>query len=985
MSRCCALASLVALACSGFGWAAEVIVVRQIQETPTRWTTQRTIDESIEKVRRRLQAVGISSLTVDDTRLDAAALADGKVAILPHNPTLPEGLAGELAAFVGRGGKLVCFYHADAALRPLLGIESLTYRGGEDFPKVSHVGFASASLPGAPARMGQASWNINEPRLLPGGAGTKVAGTWLDGAGRDTRIPALTVHPNGAFFSHVYLDEDPSAGGPFFLALLGRYLPGLWPRAVEAQLSQVAVFAGIPDLSTLARRVAESGSREADAALATASRRLHDARRLLAANQSAEALVAAQEAVAAGEDAFLASLPSRQGELRGAWIHSAYGIPEWGWDRTVRVLAENGFNAIFVNLCWGAVADYRSEVLPVHPEVAPRGDQMEACLAACRKHGVALHVWRVNWNMGHRTPQNIKDRMVAEGRTQQTLDGKPSNYLAPHIEENFVLERDAMLEIVRRYPVDGIHFDYIRYPGADCDFSDSARAAFAAWLGREEIEGWPQSGAVGGALRGEYNEWRRGNISRLVEAVAVEARRLRPDLQISAAVFGAWDSTGNSIAQDTVAWLRQGWLDFVCPMNYTNSNAGLERLLRMQEPLTPAGIPLYVGLGSWQHESPARTAEQIEIVRRLGGDGFICFAHNLRFAETTLPALAKGVTREPVTGLQPHQSISGTFSLPEAGPDLGGAFRVGDELAFTLTMPPEVASFAPEVAVLVDGHARSMDGRLRIRARGRELRVEVRPALAGYCRIEVAGMWRGAGRQAQDQPFLIRSRSVRVLSMDEAEARLVRQRPPVFRETGGLRVGVWQDEAYGAAPILAHLQQTEGIDAAPLWNLERDSLAACQVVVLCQPRVRRELFRDEAAMREVTRFVERGGGLLALHALVGIRGYLPPVPAVATGGEALAGSTWQAAGYHAITRDLDRRQTYVSTFTDRIGVVPGARGRIIARTPEGEPVLVAGLASRGRYVACGLGIGIGRGDTDVPLSSAEAVLLEGMVRWLGNR
>ena len=48
-------------------------------------------------------------------------------------------------------------------------------------------------------------------------------------------------------------------------------------------------------------------------------------------------------------------------------------------------------------------------------------------------------------------------------------------------------------------------------------------------------------------------------------------------------------------------------------------------------------------------------------------------------------------------------------------------------------------------------------------------------------------------------------------------------------------------------------------------------------------------------------------------------------------------------------------------------------------------MVAAGLSSRGRYAACGLGLGIGPGDKDVTLSPAEAVLLEGMLRWLGNR
>lgn len=974
----------IMMALSLCGRGGEVVLVRQIQETPTRWTTQSSIDQSVDKVRRRLTAVGVVASTVDDKALDAAALTDCRVALLPYNPDLPTAAAEALAGFVKRGGKLVCFYHADGILLPLLGLRGLTYRGGDDLPKLARVRFAPGVLPGAPPTFAQASWNLNEPALLPGKDGARVAATWLDASGQDTGLVALTAHPNGVFFSHVYLDEDPAAGGEFLLAALGTCLPDLWQRAVEARLAQVAMFSEIHGLPELGRAVAAADRREAEQAFTLANRRNDEARRLLAAGQPAQALAAAQAAVAAANAAFLASRPSRAGELRGAWIHSAYGVADWGWDRTVKVLADNGFNALFVNLCWGAVADYQSEVLPVHPDVAVKGDQMAACLAACQKYGIALHVWKVNWNMGHRTPQAIKDQMIAAGRTQVDLAGKPSPFLAPHIEANFALERDAMLEIVRRYPVAGIHFDYIRYPGADCDFSDSARGSFTTWLG-QDVPGWPKSCAIGGPLRKKYNEWRRGNINRLVQTVSEEAHRLRPDIQVSAAVFGAWDSTPESIAQDTVTWLRQGWLDFVCPMDYTTSNEGLERLLRIQEPLTPPGVPLYVGIGSWQHDSPVRTAEQIEIVRRLGGDGFVCFAHNQRFAEETLPALAQGITRETAPEAAPESLLPAVFGVPEPGDDLGGTFRVGDALVFTLSLSAAASRFEPHVVVLVDGYPRNLGDRLRLRVRRRELRVELRPPEAGAYRLEVSGTWYGTERRPEPQSFRFRSRSVDVLSPEAAEAMLAKQRPPVFAGNGGIRVAVWQDDAYGAGPILAQLAGTPGVDAASLWNLKRESLAACQVVVLCQPRVRTELFKDEEVVRELARFVDRGGGLMTTHALVGTRDYLPPVPAVATGGERLPGSTWQAAGYHAITQGLDRHQVFVSTFPDRIGLVAGDRGRVVLRTPEGVPVLVAGPSGKGRYAACGLGLGIGKGDLDIPLLPAETTLLIGGVRWLAGR
>jgi hypothetical protein len=146
--------------------------------------------------------------------------------------------------------------------------------------------------------------------------------------------------------------------------------------------------------------------------------------------------------------------------------------------------------------------------------------------------------------------------------------------------------------------------------------------------------------------------------------------------------------------------------------------------------------------------------------------------------------------------------------------------------------------------------------------------------------------------------------------------------------------------------------------------------------------VRLDLFKSKDTVDELRRFVERGGGLVTNHALVGVRGFLPPIPEVATGGKQVEGGTWKATGYHAVTRTLDRRQTYTSTFPDRISVEVGRQGRVIASTPEGDPIVVIGHYGRGRYMACGLGMGIGKGDGDAPVSEAEAKLLVGAIPWL---
>ena len=95
----------------------------------------------------------------------------------------------------------------------------------------------------------------------------------------------------------------------------------------------------------------------------------------------------------------------------------------WTGTRPSRPWPDNGCNAIFPNMLWGGVAYYKSAVLPVAPEVKDKGDQIELCLAACRKHGVQCHVWKVNWNMGGHVPKEFVAKMKEQGRTQVRFDG----------------------------------------------------------------------------------------------------------------------------------------------------------------------------------------------------------------------------------------------------------------------------------------------------------------------------------------------------------------------------------------------------------------------------------------------------------------------------------------------------------------------------------------------------------------------------------
>ena len=357
------------------------------------------------------------------------------------------------------------------------------------------------------------------------------------------------------------------------------------------------------------------------------------------------------------------------GELRGAWIHSPTGIEDKrGWDATVRTLAENGYNALFANFAWAGCADYPSGVVEPHPSLYDKDgnchDRLQECLEACRKYGVQLHVWIVVCNLGHRTPERVRCQFVEEGRLQLNSDGEASTYLAPHQEVNKILLRDLATEVVSRYPVDGVHLDYVRYPGSKFDFSPSARAAFEQSLGRPVAQ-WPQDCQAGGKDFDAFQQWRRDNITELVRLIRRAIKAIRPEIQFTAAVYGYWPGARNGIAQDAAYWVDEGLVDALCPMNYSKDTWEAGAWLRQQLRVVDGRVPIYTGLANYMTPTPEDLMAQIRDSRKCGADGFVTFQLRPEFADSWLPVLHETVTSEPTeppTGKSPR--LQATWAKP---------------------------------------------------------------------------------------------------------------------------------------------------------------------------------------------------------------------------------------------------------------------------------------------------------------------------------
>jgi uncharacterized lipoprotein YddW (UPF0748 family) len=336
--------------------------------------------------------------------------------------------------------------------------------------------------------------------------------------------------------------------------------------------------------------------------------------------------------------------PAQEG--RAFWNHSGAGAYPGDWERTAKALETGGFNMILPNQLWAGQADYPSKLLPHSETFRKYGDQVAQCVAAAHRHGLQVHVWKVNFNLGN-APKEFVEKLRRDGRTQVSAAGKTANWLCPSHPENLKLEVDTMVEVVRMYPVDGLHFDYIRYPDAEHCYCDGCRKRFEADSGTP-VTHWPVD-CYRGPRRDEYCAWRCRQITRVVEAASREAKRVRPGIKISAAVFGDYPSCRQSVGQDWVAWAKAGCVDFLCPMDYTASDDTLVDLVASQVSLVAGRVPIYAGIGATAVKPPLTAQQvlgQVEKARSLGASGFAIFNLDGKTIETLVPEVGKGLKGE---------------------------------------------------------------------------------------------------------------------------------------------------------------------------------------------------------------------------------------------------------------------------------------------------------------------------------------------------
>ncbi len=629
-----------------FGSGGKIIVVRGDSAANEAPNELKAVKQYTNIMAEFLDRAGLSYIVLSDLDVTSERLKGAKLVILPYNPKMPDKVTDEIAKFLQADGKLIACYTLPSRIEPIVGI-----RVGPHIRQKYKGHFASIrpfdkDLKGMPVVTEQASWNIRDVSAVEGRS--RIAALWYSKNNQSTGEPAVVISKNCAFLTHVLLTDDSANKLQLLLAMIGNLVPELWREAAKGCLDRIGRFGPYAEYNSSKQGVEKliSQGSPAELAIERAARLRKHGLELLSEGDFSKAIVVAEKARESMIDAYCLAQKPLPGEHRAFWCHSAFGVAGMTWDRAIKLLAENGFTAILPNMLWGGVAFYNSDVLPVADAVKEKGDQIALCLTACKKYGIKCHIWKVNYNMGWATDKEYIAKMKTKGRTQVNYDGSSNErWLCPSHPDNRNLEIGSMLEVARKYDVHGLHFDYIRYPGKEGCFCKGCRLRFEKNIGKK-VNNWPSDLRNNESLSEKWLDFRRLQITAVVAAIAQRAKKIKPDIKISAAVFRNWPVDRNTVGQDWKLWCDRGFLDFICPMDYTDSSSHFRNMIEQQ--LKWAGnVSCYpgIGLSVWNNSSDiCKLIEQINITRRLDTGGFTIFNYGPTEANEVLPLLGKGIT-----------------------------------------------------------------------------------------------------------------------------------------------------------------------------------------------------------------------------------------------------------------------------------------------------------------------------------------------------
>jgi len=192
----------------------------------------------------------------------------------------------------------------------------------------------------------------------------------------------------------------------------------------------------------------------------------------------------------------------------------------------------------------------------------PYYDPLTFWVAESHKRGLELHCWFNPYRAHHPNGQKNETSIVA---TRPEIVREIDNgyyWLDPALQATQDYSYDVVMDVVKRYDIDGVHFDDYFYPYSSIEFPDDGP--------------WQAYLAGGGSL--ERHDWRREAVNVFIKRVYDGIKAEKPWVKYGLSPFGIW-RPGNppsikgydqydKLYADAKLWLNEGWVDYWTPQLY---------------------------------------------------------------------------------------------------------------------------------------------------------------------------------------------------------------------------------------------------------------------------------------------------------------------------------------------------------------------------------------------------------------------------------
>lgn len=254
-------------------------------------------------------------------------------------------------------------------------------------------------------------------------------------------------------------------------------------------------------------------------------------------------------------------------------------------------------------------------------EEKPSYDPLEFAIQEARKRGLQIHAW-VNVmrcyasesGIDLENPKHLYNKKP-EWIISKGYGDKTQGWLNPGVFNARAYLIDLFAEIIEKYDVDGLHLDFMRYPGKDFNDADTYEKS------ESELD---------------RDDWRRENINKFLQVLYIRSKLIRDDVKIGVTPIGIHKNKPNAsgmqgyydVYQESGKWLDEKYIDYIVPQIYWNLENNPKFDLLAEGWKERAGDrKVILGIAAYKPEVKKEIQELINVSRNKNADGVAFFRY----------------------------------------------------------------------------------------------------------------------------------------------------------------------------------------------------------------------------------------------------------------------------------------------------------------------------------------------------------------------